>query len=166
MSESLDRDQLLKLTSKVVSAYVSSHRVAPAELEVIIGSVAGSLAEVGDPPQALPVRPHPAAPMRRSVGRNHLICLVCGKKQKMLKRHLAVRHQLTPDEYRFRLAIRVPNGCAELRSAAFRDGSADRVGAEPCRGSASPKDHGIEGRGFPEASHSWRERHVKGCSAA
>jgi predicted transcriptional regulator len=50
MSESLDRGQLLKLTAEVVSAYVSSHRVAPTELEVIIGSVAGSLAEVGDLP--------------------------------------------------------------------------------------------------------------------
>jgi predicted transcriptional regulator len=53
MSETLDRDQLLKLTLEVVEAYVSSHRVAPTELEVIIGSVAGSLA-VGDPPQAVP----------------------------------------------------------------------------------------------------------------
>jgi hypothetical protein len=56
MSETLDRDQLLKLTLEVVEAYVSSHRVAPTELEVIIGSVAGSLAEVGDPPQAVPAK--------------------------------------------------------------------------------------------------------------
>jgi predicted transcriptional regulator len=54
MSEPLALGRLLKLTAEVVAAYVSSHRVAPAELEVIIGSVAGSLAEVGDPPQAYP----------------------------------------------------------------------------------------------------------------
>jgi ROS/MUCR transcriptional regulator protein len=66
MSEPLDRGKLLKLTSEVVAAYVSSHRVAPTDLEVIIGSVAGSLAEVGDPPQAVPASPKPAVPVRRS----------------------------------------------------------------------------------------------------
>ena len=95
MSEPLDRGKLLKLTSEIVAAYVSSHRVAPTELEVIIGSVAGSLAEVGDRPEPAPARPNPAVPVRRSLGRDHLICLVCGKKQKTLKRHLAVRHQLS-----------------------------------------------------------------------
>jgi predicted transcriptional regulator len=28
------------------------------------------------------------------------VCLICGKKQKLLKRHLAVEHELTPDGYR------------------------------------------------------------------
>src|ERR671919_3182834 len=106
MSEPLDRGKLLKLTSEVVAAYVSSHRVAPTELEVIIGLVAGSLAEVGDRPRAVPVRPEPAVPVRRSVGKNHLICLVCGQKRKTLKRHLAVRHQLNPADYRERYDLR------------------------------------------------------------
>ena len=97
MSEPLDRGKVLKLTSEIVAAYISSNRMAPAELEVVIGLVAGSLAEVGNRPQATPARPEPAVPVRRSLGRDHLVCLVCGKKQKMLKRHLAVRHQLTPD---------------------------------------------------------------------
>jgi predicted transcriptional regulator len=100
MSEPLDRGGLLKLTSEVVAAYVSYHRVAPTDLEVIIGSVAGSLAEVGNRPEPTPARPEPAVPVRRSLGRDHLICLACGKKLKTLKRHLAVLHQLTPDEYR------------------------------------------------------------------
>jgi predicted transcriptional regulator len=29
-----------------------------------------------------------------------LICLVCGNQQKILKRHLAVHHGLTPAHYR------------------------------------------------------------------
>jgi predicted transcriptional regulator len=28
------------------------------------------------------------------------VCLICGKKQKLLKRHLAVEHELTPNQYR------------------------------------------------------------------
>ena len=128
MSESLDRGQLLKLTSEVVAAYVSSHRVAPTELEVIIGSVAGSLAEVWDPQQAVPARPEPAVPVRRSVGKDHLICLVCGQKQKTLKRHLAVRHQLAPHEYRERFGLRSEYPMVAPSYAAQRSEFARRVG--------------------------------------
>jgi predicted transcriptional regulator len=28
------------------------------------------------------------------------VCLICGKKQKLLKRHLAAEHELTPNQYR------------------------------------------------------------------
>ncbi len=47
----------------------------------------------------------PAVSVRRSIGRDHLVCLACGKKQGMLKRHLASEHDLTPNAYRemFRL---------------------------------------------------------------
>ena len=38
-------------------------------------------------------------PIRRSVRPGHLVCLICGKKQKVLKRHLALEHSLTPDQY-------------------------------------------------------------------
>ena len=49
--------------------------------------------------------PEPAVPVRRSVQPDHLVCLVCGKKQKLLKRHLAAEHELTPDEYRQRFGL-------------------------------------------------------------
>ena len=38
--------------------------------------------------------------MRRSIQDEHLTCLVCGKQQKILRRHLVVAHQLTPAAYR------------------------------------------------------------------
>jgi predicted transcriptional regulator len=146
MSESLDRGQLLKLTSDVVAAYVASHRVAPTELEVIIGSVAGSLAQVGNPPQALPARAEPAVLVRRSVGKDHLICLVCGQKQKMLKRHLATRHQLSPADYRERYDLRSDYPLAAPSYAAQRSELARRIGlgrkptmAEP---TAAPRKRG------------------------
>jgi predicted transcriptional regulator len=146
MSESLDRGKVLKLTSEIVTAYVSSHRVAPTELEVIIGSVAGSLAEVGDRPEPVPARPAPAVPVRRSLGRDHLICLVCGQKQATLKRHLAVRHQLTPDEYRERFGLRSEYPMVAPSYAAQRSEMARRIGlgrkpalAEPA---AAPRKRG------------------------
>ena len=59
------------------------------------------------------------APVARQ---GHLICLVCGKKQRTLKRHLAVRHQLTPDEYRERFGLRseYPMVAPSYAAAAFQ----------------------------------------------
>jgi len=128
MSKPLDRGHLLKLTAEVVAAYVSSHRVAPTELEVIIGSVAGSLAEVSDPPKAVPARMEPAVLVRRSLDRDYVICLVCGQKQKMLKRHLAVRHQLNPLDYRERYDLRSDYPLVAPSYAAQRSEMARRIG--------------------------------------
>jgi hypothetical protein len=40
--------------------------------------------------------------MRRSIRPGQVVCLVCGKPHKMLKRHLVVQHGLAPGEYRDR----------------------------------------------------------------
>jgi MucR family transcriptional regulator, transcriptional regulator of exopolysaccharide biosynthesis len=57
-------------------------------------------------PWAQAPEPEPAVPIRRSVGKDQVICLICGQKQKLLKRHLATAHDLTPDQYRERFGLR------------------------------------------------------------
>ncbi len=47
----------------------------------------------------------PAVPIRKSVTPEFLVCLEDGKRLKMLKRHLATRYNLTPDEYRKRWGL-------------------------------------------------------------
>ena len=42
----------------------------------------------------------PAVPIKDSVKADYLICLGCGAKMKMLKRHINTYHQMTPEEYR------------------------------------------------------------------
>lgn len=51
--------------------------------------------------------------------RLHLVCLICGKKQKLLRRHLAVDHQLAPDQYRetFVLTSDYPMAAANYASS-------------------------------------------------
>jgi predicted transcriptional regulator len=51
-------------------------------------------------PESSPPKPEPAVAIRRSVSKDQITCLVCGGKHKVLKRHLAVAHQLTPADYR------------------------------------------------------------------
>ena len=56
------------------------------------------------------------------------MCLICGKKQKLLKRHLAVEHELTPNQYRETFGLKTdypmtaPNYTQQRRQLAFKIG--------------------------------------------
>ena len=82
-----------KLTIEIVVAYVANNNIAMAELGDMIGSVGRALDTLGRA-QAGPARPEPAVPVRRSIQDEHLTCLICGKQQKVLRRHLDVAHRL------------------------------------------------------------------------
>jgi predicted transcriptional regulator len=86
------------LTASIVSAFVSANTLPPAELPGLIASTYAALNQLGQP-VAEPV-PEPAVSIRASVKPDHLVCLEDGKKLKMLKRYLRVRHGMSPDEYR------------------------------------------------------------------
>ena len=93
-------DQLhLELTAQIVAAQVSYNGVAAQDLPSLIRSVYQSISGSGSQPAA-PAKPEPAVPVKRSVFADHLICLECGSKKKMLKRHLQTSHSMTPDQYR------------------------------------------------------------------
>ena len=96
---------------------------------MLISTVASEMAKVGTAVE-LPAEetPEPAVSVRRSIQPNHLICLVCGKPQKVLKRHLAVQHGLTPAKYRERFELKpdypmgAPNYVEQRREVALRTG--------------------------------------------
>lgn len=118
-----DHHEITTLTAEIVGAYVSHHTVAATDLPDLIATVGKELVGLGKkPPEPEVEKPKPAVPIKRSVGQDHLICLVCGKPQKMLKRHLATRHELSPDDYRAMFGLRddyplVAPAYAETRSA-------------------------------------------------
>lgn len=97
------KGEILKMTAGVVAAYVGNNALHTGEVSNVISTVYGSLRslENGGPK----VRPEPAVPVRKSVTRNHIICLEDGKKLKMLKRHLRASYNLTPEEYRARWGL-------------------------------------------------------------
>jgi predicted transcriptional regulator len=95
----------------------------------LITAVAGQLGKVGaEPEQATEEKPEPAVSVRRSIRPDHLICLVCGQQRKTLKRHLAVRHDLSPAEYREGFGLRpdypmmAPNYTQRRREVALATG--------------------------------------------
>jgi predicted transcriptional regulator len=85
-------------TTEIVVAYVTRNTLAVADLGHLIETVGRSLEALGRE-EAEPAKPEPAVPVRRSIREDHLVCLVCGKQQVTLRRHLAAAHQLTPDAY-------------------------------------------------------------------
>ena len=97
---------LLRLTTEIVASFVGGNTVAASDLPTLITSVVQALRLAGHAePAREPDAPIPAVPIKKSVGRDHVICLEDGKKLKMLKRHLATRYQMTPAEYRQRWGL-------------------------------------------------------------
>jgi predicted transcriptional regulator len=145
VSEQLEHSALAEMTAEIVSAYVSHHQILPAEVPGLIGSVAGKLATLGsEQAEAAPAKPEPVVPVRRSVGRDHITCLICGKKQKLLKRHLAAAHGLTPVEYRETFALKsdypmTAPSYVEMRSEIARRTGLGRPKKAPPRRAAKAK---------------------------
>ena len=101
VDEQPERSTIPELTTEIVAAYVSYHKLRVQDVPSVIKAVGVELASLGTEaePSALE-KPEPIVPVRRSVRPDHLVCLICGRKQKLLKRHLAVEHELTPNQYR------------------------------------------------------------------
>lgn len=92
-------EQLMAMTSDIVSAHVTNNIVAVSDLPKLIENVHSSLQKLSGQSARKPPRA-PAVPIKNSVKANYLVCLGCGKEMKMLKRHIRVHHQMTPEEYR------------------------------------------------------------------
>ncbi|HYZ42555.1 MAG TPA: MucR family transcriptional regulator [Stellaceae bacterium] len=97
-NENTTKDVDLRPVTKIIASYVGNHTVAPEQLPALIVSVQQTLRDLGKPAQIAAPRA-PAVPLRRSVQRDHVICLECGFKGKTLRRHLGTRHGLQTAEY-------------------------------------------------------------------
>jgi len=105
MSSQTPQNELLSLTTQMVSAYVSNNNVALPDLPSLIGEVYKTLSGVGTETQPVAERPQPAVPVKRSVTPDYIVCLEDGKELKMLKRHLKTAFDMTPDDYRERWGL-------------------------------------------------------------
>jgi predicted transcriptional regulator len=98
MSNHDNKSTLPGLTTEIVTAYLRNHPMAAVEVPILVATVARELGGLGRAPEE-PAQPEPAVSIRRSVQQDHLVCLICGRKLKSLRRHLAVAHHLTPTGY-------------------------------------------------------------------
>ena len=99
-ADSLSRDALLQMTTKVVTAYLGNNTISDTQISDVIESVYGSLENLVSGTGSNQTKQKPAVPIKRSITPDHIICLEDGKKLKMLKRYLRTTHGMSPDEYR------------------------------------------------------------------
>ena len=100
-------EALINLVADIVSAHVSNNNVAVGDVATLVQNVHAALAGLGSEaaaPQA--ASREPAVSVRSSIKPDAIVCLVCGSKNKMLKRHLQTAHGLTPADYRAEFGLK------------------------------------------------------------
>jgi len=94
-----------ELTTNIVAAYVRRNQIGADQLPVLISTVHQALAGLGKSKAETEMERTPAVPIRRSVHQDYVVCLECGWRGKMLKRHLATGHGLSVEQYRVRWTL-------------------------------------------------------------
>ena len=118
---------LKSLTAEVVSAYLASNQVFARDLPDLISTVYGTLATLDQAPAAAEVLT-PAVRVKKSVTPDAIVCLECGRKLKMLKRHLSTDHDLTIDAYRAKWGLPADYPVVAPNYAAHRSELAKSIG--------------------------------------
>ena len=127
MSEQSNQSDLLALTAEIVAAHVGNNVVQVGDLPQLIHEVYRTLASVGTTP-AVPERPQPAVPVKKSVTPDYIICLEDGKKLKMLKRHLKTAYDMSPEDYRERWGLAADYPMVAPNYALHRSTLAKKIG--------------------------------------
>ena len=99
---------LLEMAVEIVSSHASATNMTKDELIAEIASVYQALAalEKGETIVAEQVEEtKPAISAKKSIGKNAITCLICGKSMKTLTRHLKMAHDLRPGQYRKQFGI-------------------------------------------------------------
>jgi len=99
-SASINRE----LTAKISAAYVRWNEIGSDQLATLISTVHGALAGLGTPAAEVGGGRTPAVSVRRSVHRDYVVCLDCGWRGQMLRRHIA-GHGLSVEQYRARWGL-------------------------------------------------------------
>jgi predicted transcriptional regulator len=128
-------EEILKLVTEIVSAYVSKNPVTAEDLPNVIRSVHATLGGFQGAESAASARP-PAVPVKKSVTPDYIVCLEDGRKLKMLKRYLRAQYGLTPEAYRAKwnlpadYPMTAPNYAAR-RSAFAKQSGLGKPGRRP-----------------------------------
>src|SRR5258707_1624231 len=127
--------------AEIVSNYLAKNQVAASDLPALITTVYQSLQSLGKTPEPLT----PAVPIRQSVTRDHVVCLDCGWRGFTLRRHIGLKHGVSPNEYRAKWglaashAITAPSYSARRAEVAKQSGLGQRTGrSRKSRRRASP----------------------------
>jgi predicted transcriptional regulator len=116
------------------------------QLLALIRSVHHTLSSVGRA-AVEPIKIEPAVAVNKSAFADHILCLDCGQRFKMLKRHISTDHHMTPDEYRTRWGLPPSYPMVAAEYAATRSTLAKKSGLGRKAGAPAPKKRGRPKKG-------------------
>jgi predicted transcriptional regulator len=150
--EQLTQPNSQEFTADIVAAYVRRNQVATDQLSSLISTVYQALANLGKPTAETPDERKPIVSARQSVHHDFVVCMDCGYRGQMLRRHLMTAHGLTTDEYRARWSLKLDHpvtapGYSERRSTMAkqiglgrgRTASAETIGFPETTAAAQPR---------------------------
>jgi predicted transcriptional regulator len=142
-AQSLRSDDILKLATEIVAAYVSNNPIPASEVPAMIKSVHSTLGGLGGVAQnEIQTSQKPAVPVKRSVNPDYIICLEDGKKLKMLKRYLRSNYNMSPEEYRAKWGLPADYPMVAPNYAAQRSEFAKKIGLGRTASSSSRRRKG------------------------
>ena len=125
----LRSDDILKLATEIVAAYVSNNPIPVSEVPAMIKSVHSTLGGLGGGLVGeIQLSQKPAIAVKRSVNPDFIVCLEDGKKLKMLKRYLRSNYGMTPEEYRSKWGLPADYPMVAPNYAAQRSEFAKKIG--------------------------------------
>jgi len=129
-----------ELTTKIVAAYVHRNQIGADQLPVLISTVHLALVGLGKPAAETEVERTPAVTIRQSVHRDYVICLDCGWRGQMLKRHLATGHGLSVEQYCVRWTLPREHPMTAPNYSERRSGLAKQIGLGRGRGRRASRE--------------------------
>jgi predicted transcriptional regulator len=117
-----------ELATKIVAAYVRHNHMAADQLAPLISSIHQALAGLGKSTEAPQAERTPAVPIRQSVHRDYVVCLECGQRAKMLRRHLMTARGLSVREYRARWNLSADHPMTARAYSEQRSAMAKQIG--------------------------------------
>ena len=141
----MESETLVTLTADIVSSHVANNNVAIGDVGNLVQKVHAALAGLGQSAEPIQEARQPAVSVRSSVKPDAITCLVCGKKQKTLKRHVGNAHGMTPAEYRSEFGLPASYPMVAPDYSAQRSEMAKSIGLGRKKGSGAkaggkPKD--------------------------
>ncbi len=94
----LGKDELLTLTTQIVSSHLSGTGLPTDEVPQFIETIHTKMKELSG--SRAKTRLVPALPVEQSITPDYIYCLEDGKKFRMLKKHLRACYDMSPEEYR------------------------------------------------------------------
>jgi len=153
----MENEQLVQLTADIVAAHVANNNVAVGDVGNLVQRVYEALSALEKPAEeAKQEEKTPVVSVRASIKPEYIVCMECGAKQRMLKRHLMTAHQMTPEQYRSDYGLPrdypmvAPNYSEQRRALAHSIGLGRKKGGdEGASGGGEGGSKGGRGRGRP-----------------